>query len=192
MAPSRTLRTRARLLEAALDLFERQGYEATTTQQVAAAAGVSQMTFFRHFPTKESVLVSDPYDPMLAELVAAQPADRPLIRRIHDAFVQALAVIEPVESASARRRVAIAAQLPALRGALLAATQESEAAVTHALVATGADPRQARVAASAAFAATGTALMAWAADSSGGSLSDVVTQALSVLVGEERPSGERP
>ena len=47
-------RTRARLLAAALDLFARQGYERTTVAQIAAAAGVTEMTFYRHFGSKES------------------------------------------------------------------------------------------------------------------------------------------
>ena len=52
MVTSRTLRTRERILAVALDLFERQGYRATTVAQIADAAGVTSMTFFRHFPTK--------------------------------------------------------------------------------------------------------------------------------------------
>ena len=48
-------RTRERLLAVALDLFAARGYHATTAAQIAAAAGVSEMTFFRHFPAKEDV-----------------------------------------------------------------------------------------------------------------------------------------
>ncbi|MCT9143530.1 TetR/AcrR family transcriptional regulator [Streptomyces violarus] len=49
----RRLATQADIEDAALDLFERQGYERTTVLEIAAAAGVSQSTFFRHFATKE-------------------------------------------------------------------------------------------------------------------------------------------
>lgn len=51
-------RTRAALLDAALDLFSANGYDQTTTDEIADAAGVSPRTFFRYFPTKESVLFS--------------------------------------------------------------------------------------------------------------------------------------
>jgi AcrR family transcriptional regulator len=55
-------RRRAELLDAALDLFSVYGYDETTTDEIAEAAGVSPRTFFRYFPTKESVLFFGEYD----------------------------------------------------------------------------------------------------------------------------------
>jgi AcrR family transcriptional regulator len=55
-------RTRNALLEAALNLFSANGYDETTTDQIAESAGVSPRTFFRYFPTKESVLFFGEYD----------------------------------------------------------------------------------------------------------------------------------
>ena len=49
-------RTRHALRGAALKLFAAQGYDDTTTEEIAEKAGVSARTFFRYFPTKESVL----------------------------------------------------------------------------------------------------------------------------------------
>jgi AcrR family transcriptional regulator len=49
--------TRRALREAALRLFSSQGYDATTTDEIAERAAVSPRTFFRYFPTKESVLL---------------------------------------------------------------------------------------------------------------------------------------
>jgi AcrR family transcriptional regulator len=48
--------TRQKLVDAALELFARDGYDGTTTDAIAEAAGVSPRTFFRYFATKESVL----------------------------------------------------------------------------------------------------------------------------------------
>ncbi len=62
-------RTYAEIADAALDLFERQGYDATTVDQIAAAAAVSPATFFRYFATKEDVLFADE-EPSAAALTA--------------------------------------------------------------------------------------------------------------------------
>ena len=53
------VRTREALAEAALELFSRQGFEATTVDQIAEAAEVSRRTFFRYFPSKEAALFPD-------------------------------------------------------------------------------------------------------------------------------------
>jgi AcrR family transcriptional regulator len=68
--------TRERLQEQALRLFVERGYEATTVEQIAAAAGVSHMTFFRYFPTKEDAVLSDSYDPMLVAAIRKPAAQR--------------------------------------------------------------------------------------------------------------------
>src|SRR6202140_5785941 len=48
--------TRQRIAEAGLKLFVRKGYEATTLEAIAAAAGISARTFFYYFKTKDEVL----------------------------------------------------------------------------------------------------------------------------------------
>lgn len=62
--PQKTLRARQRdltrrvLFEAAIQLFDEKGYEQTTIDEITRAAGTSRRTFFRYFPSKEEVVIS--------------------------------------------------------------------------------------------------------------------------------------
>ena len=47
--------THNKIMAIALDLFSDQGYNDTTTKQIAEAAGVNEVTLFRHFGTKEKL-----------------------------------------------------------------------------------------------------------------------------------------
>ena len=53
---SRSVETRASILQAAAELFAEQGYEATNTHHIAGRAGVSVGTLYRYFSDKEAVL----------------------------------------------------------------------------------------------------------------------------------------
>jgi len=50
--------TSGRILEAGLKLFVKHGYEATTIEAIASAAGISRRTFFHYFKSKEAILLS--------------------------------------------------------------------------------------------------------------------------------------
>ncbi|MEU0316685.1 TetR family transcriptional regulator [Nocardioides sp. NPDC006273] len=176
MVTSKTLRTRARILDVALDLFERHGYDATTVSQIAEAAGITQMTFFRHFPTKDAVLVTDPYDPLIAEAVGAQPVDLPPIQRVRGGFLSALAGIASVEDATARRRVAIVARHPSLRAAVAVSTQDTQEAIVDRLTTDGTPRLDAIIATAAVLGAVTAALMSWA-DPDSVALDDSITLA---------------
>lgn len=52
----RKLELRGRMVDAALDLFEEQGYEATTVADICARADVATKTFFNYFPTKQHLI----------------------------------------------------------------------------------------------------------------------------------------
>lgn len=69
-------KTKRALQQAALELFARDGFDATTTEEIAERAGVSPRTFFRYFPTKESVLFVGQYGWLqsLTRHFLAQPA----------------------------------------------------------------------------------------------------------------------
>jgi AcrR family transcriptional regulator len=70
-------RTRAMLIDAAVELCDRQGFERTTVDQIAAIADVSPRTFSRYFATKDAIalaLIDEALELTAAEL-ARQPHD---------------------------------------------------------------------------------------------------------------------
>ncbi|MFT3798252.1 TetR/AcrR family transcriptional regulator [Microbacterium sp.] len=106
------------VVAAALDLFVAQGFEATSVEQIAQAAGVSRSTFFRQFGGKDDVVFSD-HDVLLAELrafldtTAPDPHENPWAA----ACAASVKVFRhfAAEPELARRRYAVVRQVPALR-----------------------------------------------------------------------------
>ncbi|MFJ9779611.1 TetR family transcriptional regulator [Amycolatopsis sp. NPDC101161] len=79
--PAGRRQLRRALASAAVDLFAANGYEATTVDDIAAAAGVGRRTFFRYFDAKDDVLFAN-HDEIVAEMedafAAADPARDPI------------------------------------------------------------------------------------------------------------------
>ena len=80
------IRTRETIRREAFRLIEADGYAATTVEQIAEAAEVSPSTFFRYFPTKESVLLADDMDPLIMDTLAAQPPDLSPLQALRRAY----------------------------------------------------------------------------------------------------------
>ncbi len=157
-------RTRQRLEAVALDLFERHGFEGTTVAQIAAAAEVSEMTFFRAFPTKESVVLDDPYDPYIASRIGAQPVTWDPVRRAAEGLRDAWNSLPQPDEIHNRRRIRIMAASPILRAGTWRNNERTQEIVAQALIDDGTPVIDARVAASACIAAITTALWAWTED----------------------------
>ena len=141
------------LQRCALELFLRDGYDTTTVAAIARGAGVSHMTFFRHFPTKESVVLNDPYDPIIAEQVASQPVTLPALERVRRGLAQAWADVPEPEGAEVRARIRLVAGHPGLRARMWENTHRTERAVVDALLAGGVPRLQALVATAACLGA---------------------------------------
>ena len=171
--------TRDRIRASALRLFREQGYDATTVEQIAGAAGVSHMTFFRYFPTKEDVVLSDSYDPMIAAAVAQTPATWPLIQRIRTVLVQGLRQVYDTDRDALLAQNTLIVSTPVLRERLWASQMATQ---QHILQALGPRPSfQARVIVAACLAAASTAILSWVENDGTPELPDLIDQAFETL-----------
>jgi AcrR family transcriptional regulator len=94
-ANTRSLRDRRRaalltqIQDSAFELFAERGFDAVTTEDIAAAAGISISTYFRHAPTKEGLLV-DPVREAIGEIVGTyhgRPPDESAVEALLHVFV---------------------------------------------------------------------------------------------------------
>ncbi|WP_125616073.1 TetR family transcriptional regulator [Specibacter cremeus] len=183
--------TRALLRERAMALFLEQGFDETTTAQIAAAAGVSQMTFFRYFPTKESAALDDPYDPLIAGLVAAQDPALPVRERVRRGLLAAWSSLPEPEDNAVRDRIVLVAGHPRLRAGVWENNHRTEELIVEALVQTGAPDLEARVAAGACLGGLTAALFDWAAGPDGHSLGERLRTALALMAPADGGGGAR-
>src|SRR3954466_6646953 len=175
-------RTRIAIQEAALDLIVRQGYDATTCEQIAAAAEVSPATFFRYFPTKEDVVLQDDYDPLMAAAAAARPArERPFLA-VRRALLETLGQLPEQELATVQERTRLLLAVPALRARVNEQYDAARRALAEALgprMGLPSDDLRVQAVAAACAAAVSVAVERWAEE--GGRLSAYVDAALSAL-----------
>jgi len=103
--------THEALRQAALKSFARKGFSKVTVTELAREAGVTERTFFRHFPTKEAVLFED-YETQL-EWLAEALAQRPASESLFDAVLASVAAfphdLEVVRQAATARTELITA-----------------------------------------------------------------------------------
>jgi len=120
----RKARTREAIRHHALRLFAEQGYARTSVEQIAQAAGVSHMTFFRYFPSKEDVCLND-HSPLVVRAFVAQPAGLSCVQALRGALHEVMATMTAQELEDFRRRQALVLREPQLRAAALVALTRS-------------------------------------------------------------------
>jgi AcrR family transcriptional regulator len=156
--------TKLAIQEQALRLFVEKGYDATTVDEIAAAAGVSHMTFFRYFPRKEEVVEYDEYDPLIEELIAARPGSEAPLTALHTAIRTGLAQVLATDRQALLIRTGLVLHNPVLRSRNLLAQDTTRELFARALARRAglAQPDfAATVQASAALGAIGAAMTAW-------------------------------
>jgi AcrR family transcriptional regulator len=112
-------RTREMIRAHAMRLFRTQGYEATTVQQIIDEVEISESTFFRYFPTKGDVVLSDDFDPIIIAAFQRQPAALTPIQALRAAFHEAFGSLKPEQIAEQTHRMDMMLAVPELRAAML-------------------------------------------------------------------------
>lgn len=108
--------SRTEIEHVAFRLFDEQGFEQTTVDDIAAAVGIARRTFFGYFPSKNDV----PWGSFDEELVKframleSTPPDLPVIQAVQRAVVQ-FNTVPPAEQPWHRRRLALILGTPALQ-----------------------------------------------------------------------------
>lgn len=177
--------THEALRQAALKSFARKGFANVTVTELAREAGVTERTFFRHFPTKEAVLFQD-YETQL-EWLAEALAQRPASESLFDAVLASVAAfphdLEVVRQAATARTELISADRIASH---LRVVQSSFAQVLTEFV-RNRKPNVANidlfaeVAGSALAAALVVAVESWGRDGCAGDLGELVAASLELV-----------
>ncbi|MDQ3946518.1 MAG: TetR family transcriptional regulator [Actinomycetota bacterium] len=179
-------RTAAQLEEVALRLFVERGFDATTVDDIAAAAEVSRRTFFRYFASKEDVLLSD-HPRRLAELraaLAARPPSEPILTALRQALMSMTGTYEEDRERLLRRATLMRAT-PSLQARSLMLQRDWEQAVSEMVAEhLGVDAHgdlRAVVVAAAIMGATRAAFGVWLEGGGQAHLPSLVAEALDLL-----------
>ncbi|MFE7130750.1 TetR/AcrR family transcriptional regulator [Streptomyces sp. NPDC057638] len=124
------LKTRLAIRRATYRLIRAQGYESTTIEQIAEAAEVSPSTVFRYFPTKEDIVLTDEFGPLMEAELRARPEDEDPVDAVRAVIRLALAAFLREHPEEALERTRLMAEVPALR----TRTSETAAATFRLLV----------------------------------------------------------
>ncbi|KUO11862.1 TetR/AcrR family transcriptional regulator [Streptomyces sp. DSM 15324] len=113
------IKTREAIRTATYTLIKEQGYDATTIDQIAERAEVSPSTVFRYFPTKEDIVLTDEYDPILVEELRARPADELWTQSVRYVMKEAVRTGIEEDPEVARIRTRLLVDVPAVRSRMM-------------------------------------------------------------------------
>jgi AcrR family transcriptional regulator len=181
--------TRHAIQQHALRLFMQKGFDATTVEEIAAAAGVSHMTFFRYFPTKEDVVIEDDYDPLIEAMIRARPANEPPIEAIRQVVKELAEQIYLADRGAILARMQLFMQVPALRARLWEHGGGTEQIFTRVIaerMGCAENDLRVHVVSSACMAAIATALFTWTSSPDTCEMPEMIDQALRILQKELR------
>jgi AcrR family transcriptional regulator len=178
--PNATLR----LVNAAVDLFTEQGYDATTVNEIAERAGLTKTTFFRHFSDKREVLFAageQAHGRVLADAIAAAPDAATPLQAVAAALDALTANFQEERREFSARLLAIIADNGELQERAVFKRVSFAAAIADALRKRGVPDPTASLAAELGARAFYQAYYEWASLTGQETLTDLARQALEEL-----------
>jgi AcrR family transcriptional regulator len=173
-----------RLQQAALELFDENGFEQTTVAEIAARAGVTERTFFRYFSDKREALFAggERLEAMFVDAVAAAPTEDPL-DQARAALTAAAGFFAHDRRDWARRRFLVLGANPALNERELLKMGSLSRALAAALNARGLGEPAATLLAQSAITVFQVAFERWVTDGEERSFVDLQHDTFAVLTG---------
>jgi AcrR family transcriptional regulator len=173
---------RGRLESAALDLLTEKGFDRTTVADIAARAGVTERTFYRHFGDKRDMLFAgqDYLVDGFAKAVAAAPADASAIDVLGFALATMGVELEERHDLARKRSIVIAAN-PGLQERELLKGTAVTAAITEALRARGVPMLAAQLTAQAGMSVFSIGFGRWIAEGNERELAELFAESLDAL-----------
>ncbi|MFF3907699.1 TetR/AcrR family transcriptional regulator [Streptomyces sp. NPDC001848] len=188
------IKTREAIRAATYVLIEEQGYDATTIEQIADRAEVSPSTVFRYFPTKEDIVLTDEYDPLLEQELLVRPADESWLDSLRYVMRKAIGLQGAEEPRVTRLRTKLMVEVPAVRSRMRESMSVTGRLLCRVIAErTGRDPEglEVRVFAMSLIGGLMETSLYWAENGHREDLADLVDRALDVLEHglERKPEG---
>lgn len=130
----RVQETRRTIRETAVALFEEHGYDLVKVEEIAAAAGVSHMTVFRHFPTKSALVFYDEYDVRILDLLRERPVTTTIPAMVLSVYRDMIGVWLGSGDELTHGQMRVVRANPVLQGAIWAETTKFQAAAVDVMV----------------------------------------------------------
>ncbi|MGW2520779.1 TetR/AcrR family transcriptional regulator [Streptomyces sp. NPDC001617] len=178
------IKTREAIRSATFALVKEQGYDATTIEQIADRAEVSPSTVFRYFPTKEDIVLTDEYDPLMLEELRARPAGEPWMDSLRHILQTAIELTTREDPEMIKMRAHLGVQVPAVRSRMFESMSETGRMLCGAIAdhfGLEPDDLRVRVYAMSLIGGLMEVSMYWAENDFKGDLRDLMRQALDVL-----------
>ncbi|MFC9128971.1 TetR/AcrR family transcriptional regulator [Streptomyces sp. NPDC057099] len=178
------IKTRQAIRGATYALIEEQGYDATTIELIADRAEVSPSTVFRYFPTKEDIVVTDEWDPVMTAELRARPKDESWADVLRHVMRKALDLSLAEEPEVTRLRARLGVEVPAVRARMIESTAATGLPLREALAErSGLDPDslELRVFAMSVMGGLMEVSHYWAGTGHRDDIRDLVDRALDVL-----------